>query len=463
MSVDPFRPHSRPGAASASPPSQRPTRRTVLAGALGALATPALTGCAGLTERVSANAGKRRDRLSVQVYGTDVEVAFYDRLARRFEQSRRGVTVDLVSVPFSEASVGIDAALASGTAPDVFRVDYPTMGVYASADQLLDVGDALSDLRTDISPAFLEAVSHGGRIYGMPQHIDTSGVVYRPDVLRDAGITSVPDRPQDAWSWEEFAQVAQRLTDKAPDGRSAFAVNWQALGAFRWLNWLFQAGGHLYNADQSAATLDTAAARRALDFTSSFFRRGWVPDSTSTKGATLPDAQFTSGTLAMVLAGNFLLPAFSETIGKRFGYAVTYLPQDHRAAGELGGNALVATRGAANPELASDFLAFLGAPAQMRDFCQASVLLPTRSSLLAQRLDFAVADDLMPVYAQQVRTIGERDVADVTTATFAEVNLALANELEQCFLGGRSTGATLSALADAVDQPAGLNDEGGRA
>ena len=55
-----------------------------------------------------------------------------------------------------------------------------------------------------------------------------------PDVLRDAGITSVPDRPEDAWSWDELADVADRLTDATPDGSSAFGGNWQALGAFRW-------------------------------------------------------------------------------------------------------------------------------------------------------------------------------------------------------------------------------------
>ena len=182
-----------------------------------------------------------------------------------------------------------------------------------------------------------------------------------------------------------------------------------------------------------------------------------MPQTTSTKAATYPDALFTSGKLAMLYAGNFLLPAFAETIKDRFEYAVTYLPRDARRASELGGNALVATKAATNPDLAADFLTFMAAPAQMKDFCEASVLLPTRDSLLSQELDFAVAADLMPVYADQVTTIEPRDVADVTTATFAEVNLSLANELETCFLSGRGTADTLTALAEQVDASAYLN------
>lgn len=430
-------------------------RRSVLLGGA-SIGLGALTGCAGLTERVSSTSRGARDRLSVQVYGTDTETGVYARLADRFAREQ-GVTVDLTVVPFADFATGIDAGLISGTAPDVFRVDYPTMGLYASTGQLLDVSEALTELADDVPPALMAAVAHDGRSFGIPQHVDTSALVYRPDVLRDAGITSVPDRPEDAWSWEEFADVADRLAGAGADDTSPFAVNWQAAGAFRWLNFVFQTGGHLYEEDLSRAVVDDEAGTRALDFTRSFFERGWVPDSTSTKSATYPDALFTSGKLAMLFAGNFLLPAFADTIGNRFEYAATYLPQDRRAASELGGNAIVASQQAVNAELASEFLVFLASPESMADFCSTSVLLPTRASLVEQGLDFALGQELMPVYADQIKTIEGRDVEDVTTPTFAEVNVDLANELEESFLGGRSTRETLQRLAEQVTAGAALN------
>ncbi|WP_083968221.1 ABC transporter substrate-binding protein [Janibacter melonis] len=447
---------SPPAAARPGSAAPRIGRRAVLAGSLGAAAA-GLGGCAGLTRRVSTTSRGSQDRLTFQTYGTDVEAAIYLELAARFEREHRGVTVEVTTVPFREAATSIDAGLVSGTAPDVFRVDYPTMGVYASTGQLLALDGAVDELAADVSPAFMEAVSQGGSVYGVPQHVDTSALLVRPDVLRDAGITSIPDRIEDAWTWEEFGEVAAALRDAAPAGNAAFAVNWQAFGAFRWLNFLFQAGGHVYDTGLESSTLETPEAVRALDFTRSFFTERLVPQTTSTKAATYPDALFTSGTLAMVYAGNFLLPSFAETIGDRFTYAATYLPRGARRASELGGNALVATRTATNPELAAEFLAFLGAPAQMRDFCAASVLLPTRESLRDQDLDFAVSPDLMPVYTDQITTIEQRDVADVTTPTFAEVNLSLANELEACFLEGRGTEETLRSLGEQVDAAATLN------
>jgi multiple sugar transport system substrate-binding protein len=340
------------------------------------------------------------------------------------------------------------------------------MGVYAATGQLLDITGAIDELASDVPPAFMQAVSHGDSFFGVPQHVDTSALVFRPDLLREAGITSVPDRLEDAWSWEELSEVADKLTDTAPDGASAFAVNWQALGAFRWLNFLFQAGGHLYTEDRTSAAIgdpdsaDAKAGIKALDFTRGFFERGWVPASTSTKSATYPDSLFTAGKLSMLYAGNFLLPAFADTIGDRFEYAATYLPQDARRASELGGNALVATRSATNPDLAAAFLVYMSDPAQMADFCAAATLLPTRSSIDAGQLEFASGAELMPVYAEQITTIEQRDVADVTTPTFTEVLNDLANELESCFLGGRSSEETLRVLAERIDETASLNTAG---
>ncbi|GAA1933582.1 sugar ABC transporter substrate-binding protein [Nocardioides hwasunensis] len=416
-----------------------------------------LSGCAGLTRRVSSTSSGSTDRVTMQVYGTDVETKVYARLAEQFS-SERGVTVDLTVVPFADFATGVDAGLLSGTAPDVFRVDYPTMGLYASTDQLLDVTDPLEELAGDVRPSLLRAVTYGKRLYGVPQHVDTSALVYRPDVLRDAGVGAVPDRPEDAWSWEEFGDVASKVRDASPEDGSAFAVNWQAAGAFRWLTWLFMAGGHLYDEKLEKAVLDDDAGVRALEFTRSFFDNEWVPRSTSTKSPTYPDAQFTAGRLGMLFAGNFLVPAFADTIGDRFEYAVTYQPRDERRASELGGNAIVATRDSGNPELAAELLVYLGSSDAMKQFCEASVLLPTRESLAAQDLDFAVGGDLMGVYADQVSTIEDRDVADVTTPTFAEVNVDLANELESCFLGDSSPQDTLGAIADKVDAAALLND-----
>ena len=52
----------------------------------------------------------------------------------------------------------------------------------------------------------------------------------------------------------------------------------------------------------------------------------------------------------------------------------------------------------------------------------------------------------------QAKTLTPEQVKQVTVPQFADLNLALQNELEKAFLGGRSAADTTAALAAAVQK-----------
>lgn len=412
-----------------------------------------LSGCAGFSGGGSAgeDAGGGGDSLSMVTWASDAEQAAFTRLAQAF-QERSGAVVDIRFVPYAEMFTTIDAQLQDGSAPDLFRVDYTSLGSYSSTDQLLDLSDHLDEeLTGDLVPAFYEAVKFEGRPYGVPHQTDTTATIYRPDLLREAGITAVPDRLEDAWTWEEFDGILTRLKARLPDDVAPYSYMWQQAGAFRWLNWLFQAGGRLLDEDLTAAAIDSEAGRKALAVTRGLYERDLVPANTSPKSSVYADDAFVGGKTAMGALGNFVLPAVDTAVGSRFDWAVTYHPQDVRAASDLGGNALVATRQARNPELAGEFLRFMMEPENQKSFCEEAIELPTRRSLTESQLDFSVRPDLAPVYAQQATTLTPEDVAQVTVPGFGRINTALQDELEQCFVGGRSVDETITAIAENVN------------
>jgi multiple sugar transport system substrate-binding protein len=432
------------------------TRRQFLSGA-GSLATAAvLSGCSGFTKSSdSSDSSSKAGTLRFTTWGSDAEAAAFKQLASSFEAAHKGAKVDLKIVPYEDMFTGIDAQLQSGTAPDIFRVDYTTLGVYSSKDVLLDLTPSLDkSLTSDLIPALLQAVRYQGKIYGVPQETDTTAVLYRPDLLEAAGVTSVPTSLRDAWTWEEFGQVADKLKGSLNPKIKPFCYDWQQLGAFRWLTWLFEAGGRLLEDDLTTPAINGPEGRRAMDFTTGFFTKGWVPKNTSVKGATYPDAAFISGEVAMAFAGNFLLPGIQDGIKKKFDYKVTYQPRDKRASSDLGGNALVATKDSKNHDLAAEFLSFMVSPKNMRLFCEKSLELPTRQSLVDEKLDFAVRSDLMPVYVDQTTTLTADDVAQVTVPWFGQVNTLLQDQLELAFRGQQSPDKTLSAIAAGVAKAA---------
>lgn len=431
------------------------SRRQFLAGASGVAAATWLSGCGGFSKSSTSGASTSKDTITFMTWASDAESSAFKKLASAFESANSGVTVDLKIVPYAEMFTGVDAQLQAGTAPDVFRVDYPTMGLYSSQGQLLDLTDYLdSALTDDFIPALYQGVQFDGKPYGVPHQTDTTCILYQPAMFETAGITSVPDSLESAWSWEEFSAVADKLKGSLGDDVAPFAYDWQQFGAYRWLTWLFEAGGALLESDLETPAIVSAEGTKALEFTRSFFENEWIPKNTSVKGATYPDTIFISEKIAMAFAGDFLLPGIDDGVKDKFEWKATYQPTDVRASSDLGGNALVATEQASNADLAAEFLQFMVASENMASFCEEAVELPTLQSLVGQKLNYATRPDLMPIFAEQATTMTAEDVAQVTVPYFGQINSLLQEQLEQCFVSGQSVDDTLANIADGVEKAA---------
>lgn len=443
-------------------PSQL-SRRSLLVGALGIAAASGLSGCVANNgpQPSTAAPGSKADIGEVAGTirfafwgGSDGENAGFAKVKKDFEARHPKATVELQTLPYDGFFSGIDRGILSRTAPDVFRVDYTSIGKYTSHGVLLDLTPYLTTAESAaFLPALYDAVRFEGRTYGVPHQTDTSAIAFSTKALEAAGITSVPDRLDDAWTWEEFTTVAQKLRKSLPDDKYPFAYDWTAAGAYRWASFLYQAGGSLLTPSLRHSAVDSDAGRKAMAFTQRFFDERWVPANNSIKTTVYSDNFFLNQTVAMTFIGDFLVPELADgTNGYQGGeWATTYMPRDRAAASDLGGNAVVATRDTQNPELAAAFLKFLVEEDQMRDFCQQANELPTLQSLSETSLDYAVRPDVMGVFTQQATTITETAVRETVVPGFASINTALQDQLELAF-HGRGTDASIRAIDAAVEQ-----------
>ena len=438
------------------------TRRSLLVGALGVVAAGALSGCVANNgpDPSGAAAGSRADIGEVSGTirfafwgGSDGENAGFAHAKREFERRHPKATIELRTLPYDGFFSGIDRGILSGTAPDVFRVDYTSIGKYTSHGVLLDLTPYLTETeRSAFLPALADAVRFEGRTYGVPHQTDTTAIAFNRAALREAGIRAVPDRLDDAWTWEEFSDVATKLRRTLPDGKYPFAYDWTAAGAYRWSSFLYQAGGSLLSEDLRHAAVDGDPGRKAMAFTQRFFDERWVPANNTIKTTVYSDNFFLNQTVAMSFVGDFLVPELADRANGYQGgeWTTTYMPRDVAAASDLGGNAVVATRDTEHPELAAAFLKFLVEEDQMRDFCQRANELPTLRSLADTPLDYAVRPDVMDVFTRQATTITETAVRETVVPGFASVNTALQDQLELAF-HGRGTDQAVRAVDAAVD------------
>ena len=409
----------------------------------------ALGGCAGFGGGGGSEEGSEDD-LTFTLWAGDAELAAFQALARDFE-SAEGVRVRLEQVPFDQLLTTVDAGLQGGQAPDLFRVTYTDLGVYSSQGALLDLTPHLPDgYADDFRPGLWSAVARDGKPYGVPHHTDTSMVLVRSDAAQAAGLT-LPGSYDEAWPWEELDAALVALQGVAADQQFATGVNWQQFGAYRWLNFLGQAGGRLLTEDLRQPAVDSPEGLEALRFTQSLFTRGLVPRTSSTKGDYV-DELFAAGTLASVFAGDFLLPSLAES-GIEFD--ATFLPVNPEATAELGGNAVVATADTPRAEQAAAFLQFVASQEQMARFCEAATVLPTRTDLAGGDLDYQVRPDLMELFVVQSEAITEDIVQQTTVPSFNEINAALVEQLERAFIGGEDPQAVLADLTADIERALG--------
>ena len=435
------------------------TRRQFLVTSTLSAAALAAAGCGGGDDEGGSSGGggggggggeDLKGTIVFTTWGTAGEIASFKESIRAFEGQNAGAKVELREVPFEEIRQNIDAALEAGEAPDVFRVTYQDIGFYKSANALLDLSE---DLPGNFGEAFIPglwaAVQNDGKPVGVPLHTDVSALVYNKQLLEKAGISSVPDSVDNAWTWEEFLDASRKIK-RANPGKYAFGYNWQLAGSYRWLNWLYSAGGSMVDRSLEQATLDSPETRRTLEFFQTWSREKLYPPSITPKG-NYPDEIFPSGAFGLLFTGNFLLGDLTQNI-KRFDFGAMPLPRDKESATDVGGNALVGTGATEKPRLAAAFLEFMVSEEQMRRFCIAAGTLPTRTALSEQELPYEVAPELFGVFTDQATTLPADLVAATTLPKFTAINEVFTNELERLVRSGQSVEETVKKMDDGVQQ-----------
>lgn len=133
-------------------------------------------------------------------------------------------------------------AVAGGEQPDAYTAAYPDMEAYIAQGIAADITELWNNYseKDQYLPSSLNAATVDGKIYGIPNTMYVTALMYNKQMFADAGLdpeTALKD-------WESFGEAAQKLTDPAKN-QYGYAI----LG-MDWADWFFeyyvwQAGGDL--------------------------------------------------------------------------------------------------------------------------------------------------------------------------------------------------------------------------
>lgn len=270
---------------------------------------------------VSASAGQPVT-IEMSVWGMPWESDLYTQVyIPEFERRNPGIKVRFLN--FDDYANRLLLSFAGGIAPDVMRQSSDPMmkwmrkGVDLPLDAYMDGPDGID--RSDFLPVTWHGLHYKGHTFGVPQDVSIVAMFYNKTLFDRAGMRY----PDSSWTWADLKRAVDRLTeDRDRDGHPEVVGLDMAWGGWLFGPFLYQAGGHIWNEDQTRTVIDSPEAVQALRYYRSLMGTYTLTRSNSERGGLGPDKFFEQGKVALLIDGSWRTPSLKKDAPDlRFGVA----------------------------------------------------------------------------------------------------------------------------------------------
>ncbi|WP_019586186.1 ABC transporter substrate-binding protein [Deinococcus apachensis] len=212
----------------------------------------------------------------------------------------------------------LTTAFASGSGPDVFWASPGTFLQYVSSGIAADLSSIFTpELRKDLLPAALQAVSVNGKPYAMPFEQEPVALFYNRDLLAKAKV-AVPK------SWADLLKASETLKKQ---GITPIVIE-PAPGPyqnFTWYPFLWQTGANVADPNLTKATFNAKGTGQALDLWRTLVQKGYAPRTASDCTCNIVATAFGSGKAAFAVDGMWSIQQL-QTGSKNVRFGITHLP-----------------------------------------------------------------------------------------------------------------------------------------
>ena len=222
------------------------------------------------------------------------------------------------------------SAVAAGMAPDIygqFSSERESAYTQYKTLQPLDEMHGFDEVLNERVPERFQKdyTRKDGHIYIFPYNASPVMLVYNRTLFKEAGIVDENGEPIPPATWDEFKEVAMKLTkDTDGDGRIDQWGTWFGLGrraAWRHLDYLplylSNSGGKPMYAEDGTPLFNSPEGIETLEFMLEIYENGWTPRIAEGYAA------FPKGNIGMILAGGWLV---GDLYNSDFDYGVAPIP-----------------------------------------------------------------------------------------------------------------------------------------
>lgn len=271
-----------------------------------------------------------------------------------------GINVEIQVTPWDQYWTMLEAGGSGGELPDVFWMHSNEFTKYAKYDILLDLTDKINESEkvdlTKYPQDIVDLYTYSDKQYAVPKDIDTIGLWYNKKMFDEAGIAY----PDETWTWDTFREAAKKLT-KADGSQYGYTLN-PTSTQDGWYNMVYSMGGSILSEDNKTSTMNDENTIKALNYVTDIIKDGSMPpyEVISENGA---DALFTSGKVAMVFQGSWMVNYLTTNEYVAANGDVAVLPKDAETGNRVSlynGLGWAAAANTSNPDAAWQLIEYLG-------------------------------------------------------------------------------------------------------
>lgn len=417
---------------------------SLILSACGSAATPAPAPATTAPEPTKAPESKPV-KLMIWATGDETFTKILQAAGDLYTKQHPSVTIEVQTVSWNDAHAKILAAATGGQGPDIITGGMSWGIEFGKLGGMIDFKKAYPDIEAAIEkvtiPQIFEAIStKDGEIYGMQYSVDLMTMFYRKDILKDvAGMDKAPA------TWEELATAVEKLNAA---GKKGFAMQWGNTQWLQYFNWLYSAGGSLYDDACSKATLNSPEGLEALQFYTDMYKKWNAP----TDGWPDIETGLETGDYPLAITGSWNVGSLDTTKpGMKDKWAPAPLPKGPSGKGVsfLGGQIIGIMSYSKNADAAAQFIASLYTTESME--VRAAKAAELNSLYIPPSVDMIAQIKAAPERVAVLQAILKDAQGPPPCVGWEEASKTVEQKIQEVYLGTGDAQKALEAGAAAMD------------
>ncbi|MGP4038785.1 ABC transporter substrate-binding protein [Gracilibacillus sp. D59] len=176
-------------------------------------------------EENSSSSGDESYEIRVATWQTEeTAMELFKKAKEAYEDKHPNATVKIETAPYEDYMTKLQTELAAGDPADIIQVGEQNFQRYVESETIVDLqpyAEGSFDFENEIVPNVKELMKVDGQFPVMSVGAATIGVYYNKKLFDEANLPY----PEEGWTWEEFVDLAEKLTIRDGDRYVQYGAN----------------------------------------------------------------------------------------------------------------------------------------------------------------------------------------------------------------------------------------------